>query len=139
MDRGEGYIAKTTGGLMRPPVWHRLSGRERISMINGCGGSGAWYNFAIPNNIGTIDIYPACAVHDVCYATGYLKIKSDAMFLYNMVILITGKAPKLVWVLYIGIAILYYLAVALFGDHFYYKKTGKKRLKRKGNVKYGRA
>jgi hypothetical protein len=124
---------------MKPEVWYKLSGKARMDMINGCGARDSWYSFAIPDAIGSVDIYPACAVHDVCYGTGYPKIKSDAMFFYNMVLLITGTTSKCLWLPCVMIALIYYMAVAIFGDHFYHKKTGKKRIKSKGLRSNGRA
>lgn len=139
MKRNLLYLIRTTRPLMKPGVWYKLSGKARMDMINGCGARESWYSFVIPDAIGSVDIYPACAVHDVCYGTGYPKIKSDAMFLYNMVLLITRMAPKYIWLFYILIALIYYMAVATFGDHFYHKKTGKKRIKPERRRSNGRA
>ncbi len=114
--------------LMKPPVWDKMSGKERMDCINGCGGQGAWYNVFVPDHIGIVDVYPACGIHDVCYATGYPKIRSDAMLLYNL-ILLCCVGPKYLWVLRCLLAIVFYLAVAMFGGYFYERKTGRKRQK----------
>ena len=117
--------------LLAPPAWNKLSARERSKLINGCGGAGAWASFFIPNHVWGVDVYPACARHDVAYATGFPKAQADLMLLYNLVALCSCQSK---WLLPLRIVrcCTYYLAVTMFGMRFYGRKVADKELLRRG-------
>lgn len=116
--------------LLAPPAWDRLTLHERARLVNGCGGAGSWTRWLVPDAIWGIDIFPACARHDVAYATGYPKAQADLMLLYNLVALCSAGSR---WLLPLRLVrcCTYYLAVAMFGRRFYGRKIALKSLRRR--------
>lgn len=111
--------------LMEPPAWHRLTGAQRERLVNGCGGAGSLSALLVPNHIWGVDVYPACARHDVAYATGYPKGRADLMLLYNLVALCSERSK---WLLPLRLirCCTYYLAVVAFGRRFWGRKAAGK-------------
>lgn len=111
--------------LLCPPAWHRLTPRQRAKLINGCGGAGAWASLLIPNSVWGVDVFPACARHDVAYATGFPKTQADLMLLYNLVALCAERSK---WLLPLRLVrcCTYYLAVVAFGRRFYGRKVARR-------------
>lgn len=108
--------------LLAPPAWNRLKPRQRNKLINGCGGAGSLSRWLVPNHVWGVDVYPACARHDVAYATGFPKTQADLMFLYNLVAL-CSEASKWLLPLRIIRCCTYYMAVVAFGRKFWGKKV----------------
>lgn len=117
--------------LLAPPAWSRLKPHERSRLINGCGGAGTWTRWLVPDSIWGIDVYPACARHDVAYATGCPKSRADIMLLCNLLIL-CGRGSRWLLPLRALRCLTYYLAVTFFGRRFYGRKLAHKQLRGRG-------
>ena len=111
-----------------PKGYKDLSEQDRARIVNGCGPRG-WIEPLVPDKIFSIDLTPACDIHDYEYhmamTTDDLK-RANRRFLKNMVIIIKSTMPEHhnKWnrkVLY-GIAHQYYWAVVMWGPVFWKPK-----------------
>ena len=91
---------------------------------NGCGTG--WSASLVPNTIYTLDIKPACCIHDFMYEIGQTiedKEEADRVFLNNMIRIVNAK--KSWWFPHFlarSRALNYYNAVTNFGGEAFWKE-----------------
>jgi len=105
--------------LYNPPGYLELSPDEKAKICNGCGASGAKFDF-VPDTVWWLSITEACDRHDYMYFVAKPKLeekaKADQAFRYNMLVIVENQSGNFFtrWLRRIGIQ-KYYLAVKHFG------------------------
>lgn len=115
------------------PIDYWKSESEFIS--NGCGGG--FTAFFIPDSLLGVDITQACQIHDWMYMDGKTiedKAEADRVFLNNMIRIIVAKSySKLIKIIRLILAKIYYDAVVVFGGPFFW--AGKNQEDELGEIK----
>ena len=120
---------KETPEIIRPKIYApitywELSPEEKKEICNGCG---AKDGLKVPDTFWGLNMEEACNIHDYMYSTGkthYDKLFADAMFRLNLTVIIDAKETfkdKLFSILRHYRAGTYYIAVAKYGNHSFWK------------------
>ena len=123
------FKKKKTPEIIRPKIYApitywELSPEEKKEICNGCGSKDG---LKVPDTFWGLNMEEACNIHDYMYSTGkthYDKLFADAMFRLNLTVIIDAKETfkdKLLSVLRHYRAGTYYIAVAKYGNHSFWK------------------
>jgi len=115
--------------LYAPKAYWVATPEELQKVCNGCGAKG---NIKVPDKLFGLPITEACNIHDYMFEFGKTHgdfIFANAIFLLNMVMLITENSSWYSKLLRLGSAVQYFTFVMIYGETFFW--VNKLRNKRK--------
>ena len=116
--------------LYAPETYWKLTADAVLEISNGCGGKGV--GALVPNKFITLNVRPACDIHDYMYHVGEGdkgKLDADEVFLYNLVRICDERyiESKRRWLYKIRLWMCrkYYNVVKDFGGKWYWANKNK--------------
>lgn len=116
--------------LYAPETFWKLSPDILSDISNGCGGKGV--GALVPNSFFSLNVRPACDIHDYMYHVGEGdagKVDADEVFLYNLTRIVDAKYNKerrrWLYKLRLMLCRRYYAVVRDFGGKWYWANKNK--------------
>lgn len=114
--------------LFAPKEYWKMPDDILDEITGGCG-PGGFGDLLIPDTLWGLSISPACRIHDYMYAIGETlsdKDMADRVLLNNMIRIIQAKTRwKLLKLLRLRRAVIYYYSVCRFGGFAYWRGKNK--------------